>query len=166
MATCASCSGDLAAGVRWCGICHANTIDPGVGRLASPGRRLAAHAFDHVIPIFSFFGMLSVVGIGAATGSRAGVSFGALVAFCLFVGYIVWALSLFARGTTPGKRVLGMKVVRESGAPAGFGAMLIREWIGKLISAMVFGVGFLWILLDKDRQGWHDKLLTTYVVRS
>jgi uncharacterized RDD family membrane protein YckC len=166
MATCTSCNGELAAGIRWCGICHTNTIDPGVGRLASPGRRLAAQVCDGIIPFFAFFTMLGVVGAGAATGSDAGVGLGALTAFGLFVGYVVWALKLFARGTTPGKNALGMRVVKESGVNAGFGAMLLREWIGKAISSLVLGLGFLWILFDKDRQGWHDKLGTTYVVQS
>jgi len=48
---------------------------------------------------------------------------------------------------------------------AGFFIMLIREWIGKaIISGMIFSLGFLWILFDRDNQGWHDKLVSTYVV--
>ena len=42
--------------------------------------------------------------------------------------------------------------------------LLIREWIGKSISALVLSLGFLWILIDKENQGWHDKLMSTYVV--
>ena len=61
--------------------------------------------------------------------------------------------------------MLGMRVIKEDGSSAGFGTMLIREWIGKLISAMIFSLGFIWILIDKDKQGWHDKLMSTYVVQ-
>jgi uncharacterized RDD family membrane protein YckC len=57
-----------------------------------------------------------------------------------------------------------MTVVQESGIPAGFGRMLVREWIGKWISGIVFGLGYIWILLDKANQGWHDKLVSTFVV--
>ena len=42
--------------------------------------------------------------------------------------------------------------------------MLIRELIGKAISGMILLLGFLWILFDQDNQGWHDKLVSTYVV--
>jgi uncharacterized RDD family membrane protein YckC len=42
--------------------------------------------------------------------------------------------------------------------------MLGREWIGKWISAVVFFLGYLWILFDPERQGWHDKLMSTWVV--
>ena len=41
--------------------------------------------------------------------------------------------------------------------------MLLREWVGKRLSGMVVGVGFLWIVFDKDNQGWHDTLMSTYV---
>src|SRR5690606_15441256 len=47
---------------------------------------------------------------------------------------------------------------------AGFLTMLFREWIGKWISGLIFGLGFLWILFDRDNQGWHAKIASTYVV--
>jgi len=166
MTSCPSCNLQVAAGSRWCGVCHANVVDSSVGRLASPGRRLAAHFCDLAIPAFALFTILGVAGAGLATGSDAGIGLGGLTAFVLFIAYIVWALRLFSRGTTPGKNALGMRVVKESGSAAGFGTMLLREWIGKWLSSLVLGLGFLWILFDKDRQGWHDKLGSTYVVQS
>lgn len=42
--------------------------------------------------------------------------------------------------------------------------MLIREWIGRAISALLLSLGFLWTVIDRDRQGWHDKLISTCVV--
>ncbi len=41
--------------------------------------------------------------------------------------------------------------------------MLFRELIGKIISYMIFCLGFIWILIDKDSQGWHDKLIGSIV---
>ncbi len=161
MATCPSCKAESPAGLRWCSICHANLLDATVGRLASPLKRLTALVLDIAIP-FITLGVL--VGAAAPQPGEAGGSAGAVISTFLFVGYVVWALMLFSRGTTPGKLVLGMRVVKEAGQTAGFGTMLVREWIGKLISGLIFGLGFLWILFDRDRQGWHDKLMTTYVV--
>ena len=57
-----------------------------------------------------------------------------------------------------------MRVVKEDGTNANFFTMLVREWIGKWISGLILSLGFLWILLDRDNQGWHDKLMSTYVV--
>ncbi len=82
----------------------------------------------------------------------------------LAVLYAVWSLILFAKGATVGKKLLGMRVVKEDGEPAGFFTMLIREWIGKSISGFVLFLGYLWILFDQENQGWHDKLMSTYVV--
>ena len=78
---------------------------------------------------------------------------------------MVWALVLFAsRGMTPGKKLLGVRVVQDDGAAPGFFMMLVREWAAKWVSGLAFGMGFVWILFDRDRQGWHDKLMSTYVV--
>ncbi len=166
MPTCRACNAEVLAGARWCGICHANVIDPGIGRLASPGKRLGAYVLDILVPSVALFLMMMAFGVvGAASQSEeAGITAGFLVAFALFIAYTVWALKLFVRGTTPGKNMLGMRVIKENGQPANFGTMLIREWIGKSISAMLFSIGFLWILFDRDHQGLHDKLVSTYVV--
>jgi len=34
------------------------------------------------------------------------------------------------------------------------------------VNGLVFGLGFLWAFFDDRRQGWHDKLASTYVVRA
>lgn len=168
MQTCPSCNQSVPAGVRWCPLCYANVIDPRIGRLASPGKRLGAYVFDTLIPLFVLWTALCGGAMGGAiTGSqaedttRAGVM--VFVMWAILLGYAIWALRLFVNGTTPGKYLLGMYVVKESGARAGFWTMLFREWIGKAISGLVFGIGYLWIFLDKERQAWHDKIASTYV---
>jgi|GEM_PF-1314719 len=87
------------------------------------------------------------------------------LAFVSIFLYINWVIMLFAQGTTPGKIFLGMRVIKEDGSNAGILTMLIRELIGKwIISGLILSLGFLWILFDRDSQGWHDKLMRTYVV--
>jgi uncharacterized RDD family membrane protein YckC len=71
-----------------------------------------------------------------------------------------WLLS----GQTPGKRVLGVRVMRTDGTRLKLGNALRRQ-IGYWISA-VFFLGFLWILFDNRRQGFHDKLAGTIVTYS
>jgi len=141
-------------------------VDPGIGRLASPVKRLGAYCLDLLVPLVALFLILVVAGgVGAAAGTEEGPGVGLFLGFLLFVAYIIWAFVLFARGTTPGKKLLGMRVVKEDGSNAGFLTMLIREWIGKAISGLILSLGFLWILFDRDNQGWHDKLMRTYVVQ-
>jgi uncharacterized RDD family membrane protein YckC len=145
-------------------MCHTNVVNRSIGRLAPPVKRLGAHFVDLLVPVVALFLIIGVAAAGAATGTEGGFGLGALLGFAMFAGYVIWAIKLFASGTTPGKKLLGMRVVKEDGSAAGFGTMLVREWLGKWISALVLSLGFLWILFDKDHQGWHDKLMSTYVV--
>ena len=158
---CPSCKNEVMAGTRWCALCHANVVDPTVGRLASPFKRLAAYVFEGIIIVGVFF--LSV-GTAAFGAGNDGVQPSAVLGMMILLAYVVVAVYLFTQGTTPGKRVLGMWVVKEDGSRANLLTMLMRELIGKQISLMIFSIGFLWILIDDNKQGWHDKLMSTYVV--
>ncbi len=37
--------------------------------------------------------------------------------------------------------------------------------IGKFVSEIVLLIGYVLVAFDKDKQGWHDKIASTYVVR-
>ena len=71
-----------------------------------------------------------------------------------------WLLS----GQTPGKRALGVRVMRADGKRLRLGNALLRQ-AGYWISAIFF-LGFLWILFGNKRQGFHDKLAGTIVTYS
>lgn len=166
MAHCPSCGVELLPGTRWCHGCHAYVGHPEVGRLASPARRLGASLLDGVLGGLVVAGILVVSGIlGFAVGSERGGAVFWLVLWVLMAAFVVWELILLARGQTLGKKVLRMRVVREDGGTPGFWTMLVRETLGKWLSGLIFGLGYLWILIDREHQGWHDKLLRTYVVQ-
>ena len=40
----------------------------------------------------------------------------------------------------------------------------ILRYIGYIVSALALSIGFIWIAIDKRRQGWHDKIARTYVI--
>lgn len=65
-----------------------------------------------------------------------------------------------------GKKALGIKVVRENGGKVNFHDAVIREILGKFLSGIIFGLGFIWILFDAKKQGWHDKIAKTVVIRA
>jgi len=65
-------------------------------------------------------------------------------------------------GGTPGKLLMGIRVVSTQGLRLGFGRALLRL-VGYLLSALPFYIGYLWILGPK-RRGWHDILARTEVV--
>jgi uncharacterized RDD family membrane protein YckC len=66
------------------------------------------------------------------------------------------------RGQTPGKWLLGIKVVALGGGRVALGRSLVR-FGGYLVSALPFYAGFLWIL-GSQRRGLHDRLARTEVV--
>ncbi|MBN2284760.1 MAG: RDD family protein [Deltaproteobacteria bacterium] len=68
-------------------------------------------------------------------------------------------------GQTPGKKLFGLRVVPLSGEPVTLGLGFLR-WVGYLLSEVIFYLGFFWIALDARKQGWHDKLAATVVVRT
>jgi len=78
------------------------------------------------------------------------------------MAYFTWFHG--AGGRTPGKMLFGLRVVQASGEPATFGVAFLR-WVGYLISGLFFCLGFLWIAFDGRKQGWHDKIAATIVVR-
>lgn len=69
------------------------------------------------------------------------------------------------KGQTPGKMALGIKVVNAQGNRPGLASAALREILGKLVSTIIFFLGFLWIAGDRQKQGWHDKLAATYVIK-
>jgi len=62
---------------------------------------------------------------------------------------------------------LGVRVVTEEGQPIATGRAIVRYfgYILCFLSAILFCLGFLWIGWDSRKQGWHDKLANTYVVK-
>lgn len=66
-------------------------------------------------------------------------------------------------GQTLGKKMFGIRVLKEDGSPAGLGTAFLR-WVGYLIAGIPFFLGFLWVIIDRKRQGWHDKIAGTIVI--
>ena len=80
------------------------------------------------------------------------------------IAYVV-GLWTYWNGQTVGKKAMGIRVVKVDGTEFGLVPGVIR-YVGYIVSAVVFLLGFIWILFDKDRQGWHDKIAGTYVVKA
>jgi len=83
---------------------------------------------------------------------------GLLLALAYFAGMWAW------KGTTIGGIVLGLKVVRLDGQPVTFAVALVRA-LAAAFSIVVLFLGFLWIAWDADRQGWHDRIAGTVVLK-
>jgi uncharacterized RDD family membrane protein YckC len=128
--------------------------------------------------------------IGGPSGPRAGFwqRFGALVldALVMIVAYVplavifgqsagsnlalVASIAYFtlleggATGQTLGKKALGIRVIDISrGGPIGPLRAFIR-WVGRIVSTIPIYLGYLWMLWDREKQTWHDKMAGSVVV--
>jgi uncharacterized RDD family membrane protein YckC len=67
-------------------------------------------------------------------------------------------------GQTYGKKWMGIRVIDfNTGGPIGYGRATIRM-IGRYISGFLCYLGYFWMLWDKEKQCWHDKMANDVVV--
>ena len=159
---CSNCGEPLESGSKFCGSCGAELPATGArvhGRrvVDSDGVeyigfwvRLAAAIIDGIIT-----GVVGTI-IDLLAGTAILGSIFSVVYYVLFTGL---------KGQTPGKMALGIRVVDSQGNPPGIMRAILREVLGKLVSTVVFILGFLWVVWDRRKRGWHDHIAGTYVVR-
>jgi uncharacterized RDD family membrane protein YckC len=104
--------------------------------------------------------LVSTVNFGQ-TYPRLRAIFAGTGALLFTAGYFI--LFWTAIGQTPGKILLGVRIVGQNGRPISFLQAIIR-YLGYLLSTLALFMGYGWILIDNRRQGWHDKLARTFVV--
>lgn len=69
------------------------------------------------------------------------------------------------RQATPGKMAIGARIVDADTAQAPSTRRLIGRYFAYYLSIIPLCLGFLWVAFDARKQGWHDKLARTVVVR-
>lgn len=67
---------------------------------------------------------------------------------------------------TPGKMALSMRVVDADSGESLSTAQSIGRYFAYFISTIPLGLGLAWVGFDNRKQGWHDKLANTVVVRT
>ncbi|MFV0454053.1 MAG: RDD family protein [Pseudomonas sp.] len=85
---------------------------------------------------------------------------------------ITWILPAFAtiafwiyKQATPGKMAISARIVDAgTGRPAST-AQLVGRYLAYYISILPLGLGLIWVAFDKRKQGWHDKLAGTVVIK-
>ena len=90
---------------------------------------------------------------------------GILVSIGFIISLISVKISFWYESTTLGKSFFNLVVVdAHSGDKIGFKKMFLRQTFGALASVVILNLGFIWILIDRNRQGWHDKIFNDYVI--
>jgi uncharacterized RDD family membrane protein YckC len=96
---------------------------------------------------------IALKGVGSALSLLIGLAY-----FTILVGR--------EQGRTVGMGAMGLRVISASGGGSiGSGRAFIR-WIGGYLSTVFLGLWFLWMLWDKEKQCWHDKMAGDFVIHS
>lgn len=123
----------------------------GTSDRANFGQRLAAYLIDGVIFFVVYLVMILVL-----KGT------GALLSYAIFVGYMIY-LEGSPSGQTVGKKLLGIRVISETGGPLGYG-LATGRFFARFLSGFLCSLGYFWMLWDDRKQTWHDKLVKSNVV--
>lgn len=90
--------------------------------------------------------------------------------FDILVTYALPAIAIILfwvyRSATPGKMILGLKIIRIDGEERLTPAQSVGRYMGYYLSMLPFFMGFIWVAFDDKKQGWHDKLAGTLVVKA
>jgi uncharacterized RDD family membrane protein YckC len=78
----------------------------------------------------------------------------------VYIGFAIW------KQATPGKLVMGIKIVDADNFAAPSKAQQVIRFLGYFLSIFTFGLGFLWVAFDSRKQGFHDKVADTVVIFS
>lgn len=89
---------------------------------------------------------------------------GTVFLLCSILGFAYFIIADVRFGRTAGKALMGIRVMRRSGRKLTWSEAIAREVGGKIISGLPAGLGFLWAIVDRDRQAVHDKIAGSYVV--
>jgi uncharacterized RDD family membrane protein YckC len=124
------------------------------GPRASFGQRLLAAIVDFFVLLIPSIILFVIFKQGAAYQALSTLM--SLAYFTYFEGG--------ASGQTVGKKALGIRVYDfREGGPIGYGRGLLRQ-IGKYLSAIPLFLGYFWMLWDKEKQCWQDKIAGSVVV--
>lgn len=85
------------------------------------------------------------------------------------ISYVLPAIAVLVfwstKSATPGKMAIGAKIVdAETGGKPSVSQHIIR-YLGYYVSMFPLFLGIIWVGFDRKKQGWHDKMGRTVVVR-
>jgi hypothetical protein len=119
--------------------------------ISAPKAQFLPRLFASIIDLIVLYALLSSVHLAHAI----------IPAWVLYrFGMFVW------KSSTLGQIVLNLQVQKRNGSSlvADYSGALIRA-LSSLLSLIPLGLGFIWILFNRDLEAWHDKISETYVVQ-
>lgn len=127
-------------------------------------RRFAANSLDGIILGILYRAINELLRAIASLSGTAYPGFSEwMLCAIIFWVYMIWLKGY--RGATPGYYALGIRIISINGTHVNVKQILIRI-MSSFFSAIPFGLGYIWITIDANRQAWHDKIAGTYVIKS
>jgi uncharacterized RDD family membrane protein YckC len=131
--------------------------------------RLIAYIIDSlvvVVPLFVAYVILFILAITIRSTALAILS----MVIPILIGIVIAIYNniylIATKGASIGKKFMKLKVVDLGGKyPIGYGRTLLREIVGKFVSGIILCLGYLLIIIDEKKQGLHDKIAGTYVIK-
>jgi len=126
------------------------------------GERLLAYILDGLI-VFVANIVLALAGVVLLIFVLPVGLLAFVAIFVIDIAYFPWFWK--TRGQTPGMRQFQLYVVRDrDGGPITTGQAVLRL-IGYWVDGLVFYLGYIWILIDSRKRGWHDLIAGTVVIK-
>jgi uncharacterized RDD family membrane protein YckC len=120
-------------------------------------------AYDTLL-LFALLMMLSYPYVWLTGGARPGLFVKTLYQLYLLAICFLFYSGFWVRGgQTLGMRTWRIKLVRQDGGPVTWTDAL-KRFVSALLSLLCLGLGFLWVLYDRDKLAWHDRWSGTRLV--
>jgi uncharacterized RDD family membrane protein YckC len=127
--------------------------------------RLLASIIDNIwlgIVIFVLAAVLVFAGVISVSES----DFSPASLLLQFVLPFVLVVALWAKyASTPGKMIFKAKILDAKTFEPVSTPRLILRYIGYFVSVLTLFIGFIWVGIDSRKQGFHDKIAGTVVVK-
>ncbi len=125
-------------------------------------RRCAAILYDMLVVcgVLIFAAALVVIPLGAIFGIEIRTGNVLYQAYLTAVIFVFFAWFWVHGGQTPGMRAWRIRLIREDGADIRWRDALIR-FLGAIAAWIPCGLGFIWLLVDRNKLTWYDRLSRT-----
>jgi uncharacterized RDD family membrane protein YckC len=178
---CKKCGAQQPEGARYCGNCGYNLFDDGNTQSGAAAslyldyagfwRRFGAYIIDGIILNVLSLGISVVTSLGASAADIDLYAYIFSTGFLMYFGISIAANVLYwglfessPLQATPGKLALGIKVTDMEGNRVSFGRAVGR-YFGKILSGLILCIGYLMIAFTQKKQGLHDIMAGTLVVK-
>lgn len=120
-----------------------------------------------LLMLITFPALIGIYGWGYFDAEQSGIVAGPAD---FLISWVLPAIAIITfwimKQATPGKMAISARIVDAASGQAASPGQLVGRYFAYIVSAVPFGLGILWVAFDRKKQGWHDKLAGTVVIRN